>query len=506
MMSLFLIIPLIVLFAFFGYRMSDNVVLPIKIFPTPTEIPKKTVTHVYVPVVHIASPLSNISSDEVKASQNLLTINDNVDIFLDGYQADVVAKEDLSNALEDNKIAILTLDQIEPNFKILNLDNQNPLENLESEDYPLKYIEVRLGESGEETNYDSNKLLTIFAGGEIIPARAVDRLSLNINNNYTYLFDDVAVDIQSADVAIAQLENPVLGDPAPCTGCTVFVSDERVIKGLKTVGFDIIAASGNHMGDGGQEGYARTAEVFKENKLKYTGMGKGDKELLKPAIVEVDGIKVGMLSADDVAYLYWSLNDSDVYSTNRFSNLDGSSVVPDHVRIRMIEEIKEDNQIDFFVIYMSWGVEYTNEANEHQQELARSFIDNGADLILASHPHWVQNIEIYKGKPIFYSLGNFIFDQTHTLETRQSYVANLAFYDGKIINTEIIPLQTCGYHQTSNNLTNQYLTQKKKLMLMDLTKESEGCIYWMPRKVSEDTPQYEQIINRILQNSEFEVD
>jgi hypothetical protein len=172
-------------------------------------------------------------------------------------------------------------------------------------------------------------------------------------------------------------------------------------------------------------------------------------------------------------------------------------------KVEMIKSIKEENKIDYLIIYESWGIEYTNKANSHQVDLAHAFIDNGADLVVASHPHWVQNIEFYKGKPIFYALGNFIFDQTHTLPTRQSVVANLNYYNGQLRNIEIIPLQTCGYHQTKNDLSRDYLTGGISLEQLQSKPESEGCVWWQPRKVNEETEEYKQILDRLFEFSTF---
>ncbi|MCA9380118.1 CapA family protein [Candidatus Dojkabacteria bacterium] len=470
--------------------------------PSPTEIPIKTITHFYAPVVKFTDSRSDITLEEIKSSQ-LVTISENVDIFLDGYQADVVGIETIPEELELGKIAILQIDQITPNFKTLSVEGYNLWnENVDLDKYPLTFTEKIPGESGSEINFSKEAISTIFVGGEIIPARAVDRLGLNVHDNYTYLFDFVRQNIEGADLAIAQLENPLMGDPTPCTGCTVFVGDEKNAKGFSEVGFDILAFSGNHAGDGGQKAYEPTIKALTDAGLKYTGVGKGVDEQMKPALFDINGKVIGMISADDVSYFYWS-SDKSVYGVNTFSTSSNGILNINMQKVEMIKSIKEENNIDYLIIYESWGVEYTNRANSHQVELAHAFIDNGADLVVASHPHWVQNIEFYKGKPIFYALGNFIFDQTHTLPTRQSVVANLNYYDGVLGNIEIIPLQTCGYHQTKNDLTKEYLDGNISLEQLQNKPESEGCVWWQPRKVSEDTEEYKQILDRLFEFSTF---
>jgi len=462
----------------------------------PTALPVKTIKHYFVPVTGFKNLRTEYTLEEIKQS-SLVTLNENVDIFPDGFQADVLDLAGVEFAMTEGKIAILTSEQVKPSYKTLTVDGMSIWDKeLDKDNYPLVYTEKRPGESGAEDRLTQEELTTIFVGGEIIPARAVDRLSLNVNNNYTYLFDGVKQEIARADLSIAQLENPLLGNPAPCTGCTVFVGDEKVAAGLKQVGFDILAFSGNHAGDGGQAGYESTAKLLTENDILFTGMGKGIEEQLKPAIKEVNGKRIGTISADEVAYFYWS-SDPSVYAVNSFSNASNGLLTINQNRISQISKIKAENQIDYLIIYESWGVEYTNKANSHQTQLAKAFIDYGADLVVASHPHWVQNIEFYNGKPIMYALGNFIFDQTHTLETRQSVVTNLRYYKNELKSIELIPLQVCGYHQTRNDLTNKYLSGEMTLEQVWETPESDGCIYWQPRKLKEGSGEYKQILNRI---------
>lgn len=493
------VILCVVVGAFFYNRSSGDSVTPSileKFVPSATPLPVKTVKHYFVPVTDFKSLKTDYTLNELKQS-DLVTTSENADIFPDSFQADVLDLQGVEAAMLQGKIAILTLEQVKPNYKTLTIDGMSIWDKeLDKEDYPLVYLEKRPGETGEEDKLAQEELTTIFAGGEIIPARAVDRLGLNVHNNYTYLFDGVKDEIARADLAIAQLENPLRGNPTPCTGCVVFVGDEKVAAGLKQTGFDILAFSGNHAGDGGQAGYESTAKLLTENDILFTGMGKGIEEQLKPAIKEVNGKRVGMISADEVAYFYWS-SDPTVYAVNSFSNASNGILTINQNRISQISKIKAENQIDYLIIYESWGVEYTNKANTHQVNLAHAFIDNGADLVVASHPHWVQNIEFYKGKPIMYALGNFIFDQTHTLETRQSVVSNLRYYKNELKSIELIPLQVCGYHQTANDLTSRYLQNQITLEEVWETPESQGCVYWQPRKLPENSKEYSQILTRV---------
>lgn len=449
-----------------------------------------------VPVVGFTNRLDEITYEELK-SMKLFTTPANRKFVPPDLDCEMLPLDTvLENNLAEGNILLLSPEEVKPWFKTLKLDGQLYWsKNFDPKTYKLTGSELL--ETTPTPEYDRK---TIFAGGEIIPARAVDRLGLNKYNNYTYLFDFVAKELKNADLSIAMLENPLKGNPSPCTGCVVFVGDDQFAKGLADVGFDMLSLSGNHAGDGGQSGYSNTIKLMDANNIQHTGTGKTTAEVLTPAIGQLGKIKVGMLAADDIAYFYWDKNTTDsYYGSNSFSTISGGITKSDDERIQQITRIKAENDIDYLIIYMSWGIEYTNKPTSHQVELAKKLIDAGADMILASHVHWTQSIEFYKDKPIVYGMGNFIFDQTHTVPTRQSFTLNLYFNNNELKHMEIMPMQTCGYHQTKNDLTPKYLNKELTLEQVYTTDEKSGCVYWQPKKLRSDHPSYQEIINRVFE-------
>lgn len=452
-------------------------------------------------------PVSNLSGTgdttlEYIETQEMITYHQNKELIPPNISISKFISDTSELILNTNQIGLLTPEQVTPDLQTIRINGMYFWDkDLDLDKYPLKialnknntqYIEPLKHEFTQE------KLNHFFAGGEIIPARAVDRLALNVFDNYTYLFDFFSNDIKNADISIALLENSLLGDPSPCTGCMSFRGDNQVAKGLAEIGFDFLSTAGNHAGDAGKLAYANTAKLLKQNKIQFTGTGNrmeiGDSNdiltndtgdiiwsVINPAIKDIDGWKVGMLSADNVARYYWKKNnDSGNWGTNTFAKYENGYDI-DEEKIKLINQIKDQYEIDYLIIYMSWGIEYTDTASKFQQTLGHALIDGGADIIIGSHPHWVQNIELYKNTPIIYSLGNFIFDQSHTLKTRQGMLVKLHYYDQELKSIETIPTQYCGYHQTNNNLTQDYLDKKITLEEVLEYKESEGCIYWQPK-------------------------
>ncbi|HLD34266.1 MAG TPA: CapA family protein, partial [Patescibacteria group bacterium] len=213
--------------------------------------------------------------------------------------------------------------------------------------------------------------------------------------------------VQSADVAIGNLESPIIaGEPVP-TGSFSFRADPRSAEALKIAGFDILSLPNNHIGNFGQEGWAKTFEYLKANELEYVGAGKKLDEMVNPLIKEVKGIKM--------AFLAYGYGPVEYRATGKNA---GMAIMDMEQLIQDINEAKEQGA-DLIIVSMHDGVEYVNDPSEHQRTFARAAIDAGADLVLGHHPHVVQKMELYKEKYIFYSLGNFVFDQMWSQDTRE---------------------------------------------------------------------------------------
>jgi hypothetical protein len=102
---------------------------------------------------------------------------------------------------------------------------------------------------------------------------------------------------------------------------------------------------------------------------------------------------------------------------------------------------------DVVIVYPHWGQEYTAKPNPDQVRVAHALIDAGADMIIATHPHWVQGAEIYKGRLIAYSLGNFVFDQTWSTETEQGAALELVFWGPRLVGASFVPVQIEDAHR-----------------------------------------------------------
>lgn len=443
--------------------------------------------------------------------------------------------EDLYGQLsggEDVFFVLVSPQDASPKLKTLEVGGGGFWDTDSLDDYPLclsEIVEVSPGDleeiknayfehEGGYYNFDVTQIRDLYVAGEVIPARAVDRTWLNKSDNYTLLFDRYRDVIEGSDIAIAMLENPLLGDPLPCQGCMTFIGDEKNVAGFKEVGFDAMGV-GNHFGDGGERAIASTIELFNENGIGLPGASDSSLETAtKPYIMDWNGKKVAFLSADDVAAYYWY---GTQYGTNYYSNKSISGGIGEVNYEKIEKDVNAAKKLaDYVIVMMSWGVEYTNRSNAHQQSMAHAFIDAGVDLVVGSHPHWVQEIEVYKDKFIIYSLGNYIFDQTSegpgahwsrtNGETRQGMTAKLHYYGEDLKSVDLIPHKFCGYNQAggesynmTHNLAWKINAGKMTYEQVDQLSEDEGCVWYQPTPLSQKDPEFKEVWDRMMEYTDI---
>ena len=159
-------------------------------------------------------------------------------------------------------------------------------------------------------------------------------------------------------------------------------------------------AANNHSGDWGREGFADTLTLLEQNAIPYFGGGANRAAALRPLVLEAHGRRVALLA-------YNQPHPRSFEATRRHP---GSAWLEDKYVLAGIAEARERLHADFVVLFLHWGTESESEPDPLQKQQARRFIDAGADAIVGAHPHVIQPVEWYRGKPILYSLGNFVFD------------------------------------------------------------------------------------------------
>jgi len=276
---------------------------------------------------------------------------------------------------------------------------------------------------------DKEPEVVLVAVGDIMLSRMVaQRIKEHQDPNYPFL--KVADLISQADIAFGNLECPITSGRTISLFEMIFRADPESVDGLKYAGFDILSLANNHILNFGQEGLIDTLSHLEKADIDYVGAGKSKQEAHTPKILEVNGVKIAFLAYVDNIF-------ASVFSQTKENQ--PSMALMDIVEMEKdVASIKP--YVDFVIISMHTGTEYALQPNSKQIDFAHAAIDVGADLIIGHHPHVVQKIEQYKDGYIFYSLGNFVFDQMWSKETRESVIAKIIFGKENIKEMAFVPV------------------------------------------------------------------
>jgi poly-gamma-glutamate capsule biosynthesis protein CapA/YwtB (metallophosphatase superfamily) len=246
--------------------------------------------------------------------------------------------------------------------------------------------------------------------GDVMLADTVEKLLQQ--NGYDYPYGSVKPLLAEPDVTVANLETPVTERGAKQTKEYVYRSSPKALPALKESGVDIVNLANNHIMDYGAEGMLDTISLLDREGIAHVGAGHNLEEALKPAVVTKQGIRIAFLGFSRVVPdNSWkaSAKQAGVADTYNYT-----------VPVETIRKAKE--QADLVVVLAHWGTERKDTPDPVQTDLAHRYVDAGADLVVASHPHVLQGLEAYKGKWIAYSLGNFIFTTNDVAKTWETIV------------------------------------------------------------------------------------
>jgi hypothetical protein len=233
--------------------------------------------------------------------------------------------------------------------------------------------------------------------------------------------------VSSADIAIANFENPAPDQFRYHTTGTVFSADPKLIAGLANAGIDWVGIANNHIRDAGGNGILQTIANLRQRGIAASGAGKNLAAARKPSILEAGGTKVAFLAYDTIAKSYAA-------GPSRAGSAQLSAKV---VRQDVAAARKAGAQV--VIVFPHWGTEYDPTPFKGQQALARAALDAGADMVIGNHAHWAGAMEIYKGKPIWYALGNFVFDQTWSEPTMEGITLELTFRGPTLVQARMRP-------------------------------------------------------------------
>jgi poly-gamma-glutamate synthesis protein (capsule biosynthesis protein) len=236
-----------------------------------------------------------------------------------------------------------------------------------------------------------------------------------------YLFEDVSTLFHASDAVIINLECPVTDTVSPVYKKYIFRANPEWMQSLHTNGITHAALANNHSMDQGRRGLESTSRHLLQAGIIPLGQGENQSAACAPTFISKGKTEVALFNSVLLPLENW------VYMENR----PGVCQATVESLITAIQSLKKRKPDCYVLVILHWGIEYQLQPTLQQRQEARQLIEAGADAIIGHHPHVVQKEEIYKGKPVFYSLGNFIFDQNKP-ETTHSVVIQIKFDKKKV--------------------------------------------------------------------------
>lgn len=247
--------------------------------------------------------------------------------------------------------------------------------------------------------------------------RAIQRLGAD------FPFRNVKKEVSKADLAIVNLETSVTqASRKDDVQLFNFKSDPSSLNGINHAGFDLVSMANNHVLDYKEKGLFDTFNNLKRHHLNYVGAGRNEREAYSASTFVRRGkvIKIAAFARF-------------LPSENWFAHGNHPGVAEAYQPQRVLNAIAREREgADYLIVFMHWGIEKNNRPEDWQRDLARKMLDAGADAIVGSHPHVLQGFEFYKGKPIAYSIGNFLFPDYVSNRKADTGLLHLKLRNGKV--------------------------------------------------------------------------
>ncbi|QIN80292.1 hypothetical protein GBA65_19185 [Rubrobacter marinus] len=242
--------------------------------------------------------------------------------------------------------------------------------------------------------------------------------------------------LRGADLTLANLENPVVRGATWHPDATTFTGDPRLLPILEAAGIDGVTLGNNHILDAGAPGLSETIGYLREAGISHTGAGTDLASAREPMIFDLGGTRIGVLNYQGVPSYEWA------WATE---TAPGTAPLSEDVMVEDVRRLRP--RVDLLVVMPHWGNEYLATPEPGQVELAHAVMDAGADLLVGDHAHWPKGMEVYRGKPVFYGTGNFLFDQSWSEETSTGIFAEITLYRGRVVQARPVPFVLLDYAQ-----------------------------------------------------------
>lgn len=310
-------------------------------------------------------------------------------------------------------------------------ETPNPPSTENIQDTGVENSEVVDNIEDTENDEPAIKDVTMFFTGDVMIQRCTDIYDAQGINGI--ISEYIEQEMVSADMTMINNEFPFSnrGSQHPDKQFT-FRVDPKYVSMLQDMGVDVASLANNHALDFGTEALLDSFTTLEEAGIPYVGAGETKERAEEAIFVEAGGRTIGVLSASRVIpVVEWNI---ETRQPGLFCTYDST---------RLVQRIKEvEQQCDYVVVFVHWGIERKALPEEYQHNLAKQYIDAGADLVIGNHAHVPQGIEYYKGVPIVYCMGNFIFNP----DMVDTYALKAVWDAEGNTSLQVIPVDTENYY------------------------------------------------------------
>lgn len=309
-----------------------------------------------------------------------------------------------------------------------------------------------------QTTKDRKNYIQIGLMGDVMIGRLVNKHMHNLPSSY--IWGDLLSLLHNNDLNIINLEAALTHSPHIVPKVFNFKADPKRVKALVGANIHVANLANNHVLDFSEEGLLETLATLDQAGIKYTGAGKNIIEASMPAIMDIKGIKIGVLGCTD--------NEPNWLATQNKPGIK-------FLEVGNIQAIKTDiqklrQQVDLLILSIHWGPNMVEKPTKKFVQFAHDLIDCGVDLIHGHSAHIFQGVEIYKGKLILYDTGDFIDDYyvDPVLRNDRSFLFLVQCSKERIIDLRLIPVFIGNYQV---NKANQYEAQQAIKRMQKLSQD-----------------------------------
>jgi poly-gamma-glutamate synthesis protein (capsule biosynthesis protein) len=285
----------------------------------------------------------------------------------------------------------------------------------------------------EQVAKQDSTLSVIVSGDLMLGGRFIEVMS---KQGIDYPLQQISKTLQLADITYCNMEPPFRSDEGKSAPKQyIYRVPPEHSKSIKNAGFDVVALANNHIMDYGVKALQTTLKTLDHMDIQYCGAGMNLAEARKPVIMEKNGVKIGFLSY------------SKTFPFSFYAKDDEPGTAPGYEQYLREDIPKLKEQVDFVIVSFYWASIMQKDPKKYQVHLARQSINLGADIIIGHHPYTIQPLEIYKGKPIFYSVGKLAFGSLSN-SLQESLLLKFFLSNQTIDSIHVMPVMS------NNHITN----------------------------------------------------